>query len=311
MPPPVLIPLAERLGRYALRRRGFATRWVQTASGRIHAYDAPGRGTLPTTVLLHGIGSNATPFAPVMTRLAPHVRRIVAPDYPGHGFSPRAWSTLTTQALFESVTAALDAVLGADEPAVLVGNSLGGAVALHYASVRPERVRGLVLLSPGGARSTDEDWRALKAAFDLRSRADAVAFLDRVYHRRPWVASLVAHELPDSLLRPAVRELLASVTNDDFITPEVLGALQMPTLLVWGKSERLLPQAHLEYFTKHLPQHALVERPEGFGHCPHVDAPRAVAERIVSFVRDEAPRGGGSNDMYVSSSQRSGAGAFR
>jgi pimeloyl-ACP methyl ester carboxylesterase len=216
------------------------------------------------------------------------VRRIVAPDYPGHGFSPPAHATLTAAALFDSVTNALDAVLGDEEPAVLVGNSLGGAIALHYASVRPERVRGLVLLSPGGAQSTDEDWRAIKAAFDLRSRADALAFLDRVYHRRPWVSSLVAHELKSSLVRPAVRELLASVTNDDFIAPEALIALKMPILLVWGRSERLFPDAHLEYFTKHLPKHAVVERPEGFGHCPHIDAPRDVVARVLAFSRNAA-----------------------
>jgi pimeloyl-ACP methyl ester carboxylesterase len=281
---PVLIPFFERLGRVALRQQGFATRWLSTSSGRVHAYDGPGRGSLPTTVFLHGIGANATPFAAVMTPLARHVRRIVAPDYPGHGFSAPVPGRLTAKALFDAMTEALDAALGA-EPAILVGNSLGGAVALHYAGARPERVRGIVLLSPGGAQSSDEDWRALKSAFDLRSRADAIAFLDRVYHRRPPVTSLVAHELRESLLRPAVRDLLGSVTNEDFITPEALGGLKMPVLLLWGRSERLLPDAHLEYFTKHLPKHAVVERPEGFGHCPHVDAPRAVAERVVRFAR--------------------------
>jgi pimeloyl-ACP methyl ester carboxylesterase len=283
-----MIPLAERLGRYALRRRGFSTRWLHTASGRMHAYDARGRGRLPTMVFLHGIGTNATPFAPVMTQLASHVQRVVAPDYPGHGFSPPAHATLTAATLFDSVTNALDAVLGDGDPAVLVGNSLGGAIALHYASVRPERVRGLVLLSPGGAQSTDADWRAIKAAFDLRSRADALAFLDRVYHRRPWVSSLVAHELPKSLVRPAVRELLASVTNEDFISPQALLTLKMPILLVWGKSERLFPDAHLEYFARHLPKHAVVERPEGVGHCPHVDAPQEVVARLLAFSREAA-----------------------
>jgi pimeloyl-ACP methyl ester carboxylesterase len=281
---PVLIPFFERLGRLALRQQGFATRWLSTSSGRIHAYDGAGRGGLPTTVFLHGIGANATPFATVMTPLARHVRRVVAPDFPGHGFSAPVRGRLTAKALFDAMSEALDALLGA-EAAILVGNSLGGAVALHYAGLRPERVRGLVLLSPGGARSSEEDWHALKAAFDLRSRTDAIAFLDRVYHRRPPATSLVAHELPTSLLRPAVRDLLGSVTNDDFIAPETLAGLKMPILLLWGQSERLLPDAHLEYFTKHLPKHAVVERPAKFGHCPHVDAPREVVERILRFAQ--------------------------
>jgi len=281
---PVLIPLAERLGRFALQRRGFVTCWVPTPTGVLHAFDASGRGALPTIVLLHGIGSNATPFAPVMVRLARHARRIVALDYPGHGFSPRSSEPLTTEVLFGAVTTALDGLLAGDR-AIVVGNSLGGAVALHYARERSERVRGLVLLSPAGARSTEQEWRALKAAFDLRSRGDAVGFLGRVYHRMPRIAALVAHELPGSLLRPAVRELLASTTEAHFAAPEALAALRMPVLLVWGRSERLLPDGHLAYFREHLPPHAVIERPEGFGHCPHVDAPRELAARIVAFAR--------------------------
>jgi pimeloyl-ACP methyl ester carboxylesterase len=235
-------------------------------------------------VLLHGMGSNATPFAAVMALLARHTRRVVAPDYPGHGFSPYAATRLTPETLFASVTAALDQLL-AGESAILVGNSLGGAVALHYARVRPAQVCGLVLLSPGGARCSHQEWRALKAAFDLRSRADARVFLDRVYHRAPWLTSLVAHELPASFGRPAVRDLLASITDDDFVQAEALAALRMPILFVWGKSERLLPEAHFQYFTKHLPKHAVVERPAGFGHCPHVETPAVLAARIVAFAR--------------------------
>jgi pimeloyl-ACP methyl ester carboxylesterase len=282
---PVLIPMAERLGRLALRQRGFATRWVPTPTGVLHAFDAPGRGALPTVVLLHGIGSSSTPFAPVMVRLARHVRRVVAVDYPGHGFSPRSKEPLTPDRLFASVTTALDDLLAGDR-AIVVGNSLGGAVALHYARERSRRVRGLVLLSPAGARSTEQEWRALKAAFDLRSRADALGFLDRVYHRTPRIAALIAHELPGSLLRPAVRELLASTTQAHFAAPEALAALDMPVLLLWGRSERLLPRGHLTYFREHLPPHAIVEQPEGVGHCPHVDAPSQLAARIVAFARD-------------------------
>jgi pimeloyl-ACP methyl ester carboxylesterase len=281
---PVLIPLMERLGRAALRSRGLGTREARTPLGPIHVYDGRGRGSLPPVVLLHGIGSSATPFAPLIGRLLPQVRRIVAPDYPGHGFSDTPGAQVTPLALFEAMTTALDGLL--DEPAVLVGNSLGGAIALHYAIARPDRVAGLVLLSPAGARSTDEEWRDLVASFDLRSRADAVAFLDRLYHRLPLVARLVAHELADATMnRPAVRQILASATSDNAHPPEALAALPMPVLLIWGRSERLLPESHFEYYRKHLPHHAVLERPERLGHVPQGDSPQRVANRIVKFLR--------------------------
>jgi pimeloyl-ACP methyl ester carboxylesterase len=280
---PVLIPLAERLGRRALRNRGAHIRWIETPSGRMHVYDAPGRGSLPTTVLLHGLGTNATPFGPLLARLQRHVRRVVAPDYPGHGFSPMPQHTLTPEVLLESLTKTLDQTVG--EPAVVVGNSLGGALALHYAIARPERVRALVLVSPAGARATDEEWRDIKAAFDFTSRTGALRFLGRVYHRTPWLAHLVAHEVPASIRRRALHDLLASAGNDHAASPEALAALPMPVLLVWGRSERLLPETHLDYFVRHLPKHAVVDRPEGFGHCPHVDAPDALAWKIIDMAR--------------------------
>ena len=78
--------MAERLGRFAMQRRGVATRFVATPYGKVHVYDARGAGSLPPIVLLHGIGSAATPFGPVLARLQHHAQRVIAPDYPGHGF---------------------------------------------------------------------------------------------------------------------------------------------------------------------------------------------------------------------------------
>jgi pimeloyl-ACP methyl ester carboxylesterase len=281
--PPVLLPLAERLGRLALRRRGFASRRVSTPHGQVHVYDAPGSGGLPPVVVLHGLGSAATPFARLLDRLRRDVRRVVAPDFPGHGFSPTASVRLTPGALLESVTAAIDALV--DEPAIVVGHSLGGAVALRYALARPERVHSLVLVSPAGARATDQEWRALREAFDVGSRAEALVLLDRLYHRTPWFAPLLAHELPASFDRPAVRDLLASASNDDAPPTDALRALPMSILLLWGQSERLLPETHLQYFAASLPDHTVIERPAGFGHCPHADAPAVLAARIAEFAK--------------------------
>jgi pimeloyl-ACP methyl ester carboxylesterase len=284
---PFLLPLAQRVGRRALWRRGARSEWVATRYGRMHCYDIPGLGQLPPVVLLHGLATAATPFAPLLMRLRRDVRRVLAPDHLGHGFSAGRSAPLTPNSLLESTAQTLDHLL--DEPAIVVGNSLGGALAVRYALTSPKKVRALVLISPAGAHCEEHEWRELKQAFDMSSRADAAVFFRRLYHQPPWFLSLFAHEMPAAMSSPPVRSFLRDACNATALCPEELAALEVPVLLVWGRAERLLPESNLEYFTRHLPSGTRIERPEGFGHSPHLDAADELAALIIRFVRDLEP----------------------
>jgi len=279
-----ILPVAEKLARFAMNRGGMTSRFVEASGVRLHVYDGAGGGTLPAVVLLHGLGSAGAAFARVVTRLRPHVRRVIVPELPGHGFSARGDQRVTPEVLLTCVTSAIERVI--DEPVILYGNSLGGAVAIKVALERPACVRALVLVSPAGARLPDEEWRALVSTFDVRDASDARAFLARLYHRPPWFLGLIAREFPHLLAKPAVREILESATQDHAPTPEELARLTMPILFLWGRSEKLLPATGLAYFRAHLPPHAVVEEPEGFGHTPQLEAPERVADRILAFARE-------------------------
>ncbi len=288
------LPAAERLSRFAMHRRGLASTTVRSRGIDLHVYDGAGRGALPAVVMIHGLGAGGGSFGPMVTALRPYVRRVIVPELPGHGFSagPGEGATLTPDILLDAVADALDGLL--DEPAVVLGNSLGGAVALGYALRRPERVRGLVLVSPAGAKLKDDEWRELVGAFDLRSTAEARTFLARVYHQPPWFLALFAHEFPDLLRRPAVQEILASATPEHSPTPEALAALPMPILLLWGRSERLLPASALAWYREHLPPQTVIEEPAGFGHAPQLEQPGRLAARVVDFARGCVGSGGAS-----------------
>jgi pimeloyl-ACP methyl ester carboxylesterase len=249
----------------------------------LHAYDFQGTGRLPTIVLLHGLGSAATSFGRLLTRMRPHARRLVALDLPGHGFSQDPSQCLTPQALFAAVSEALDVLV--DEPMILVGGSLGGALALRFAIERPERLLALALLSPAAARNSPDEWEDLRDTFKIETAAEARRLLARLYHRPPWYLPALAASVRDVLKGAAIRDVVGTATLDDLPATGDLPTLAMPILLLWGQSERLLPASALAYFRMHLPPHAVIEEPAGFGHCPHFDDPARLAARLLAFAR--------------------------
>lgn len=287
---PRFLPVAERLARLGMNVTGMASRWVDVNGMRVHVYDGVGRGDLPTVVMIHGLGSAGVSFAGVIARLRPHVKRLLVPELPGHGLTAHPGDRpVTPELVLDTISAALDAIV--NEPVVVVGNSLGGAVAIDYAKRHPEQVRALVLVSPAGARLPDEEWKKLLLAFDVTGADEARHFLGRIYNRPPWFLALVAHEFPDLLKRRAVRDILETSTQEHAAQPDDLAALAMPVLLLWGRSERLLPAEALAYFREHLPKTAVIEEPHGFAHSPQLEHPRRVADRIVAFARDAMRQG--------------------
>jgi pimeloyl-ACP methyl ester carboxylesterase len=278
-----LLSAVERAARFVLNRQGFQSLTVPTCAGPLHVYDARGPVALPTIVLLHGLGSAATAFGPLLTRMLPHSGRLLAPDLPGHGFSPEPAGSLTPERLFAAISELLDGRVA--EPMILVGSSLGGALAIRYALERPGRLVGLALVSPAGARTTPHEWDELRGIFDIESAADARKLLERLYHRAPWYLAALAPGLRDVMKRAAIRDVVSGATLEDLPTPESLSELAMPILLLWGQSERLLPPSSLTYFRRHLPGHAVIEEPAGFGHSPHFDDPGRLATRLLAFAR--------------------------
>lgn len=278
-----LVELSMRVGRHLLRRAGIRNRYVHTALGRIHVYDAPGTGGGLPTVVIHGFGSSALPFGPVMQPLRGVSRRVLAPDLPGHGFSADP-SSMDVEALLDTLIEALEKLL--DGPAVVFGNSLGGATAVMLAGRRPQLVAGLALGSPGGADMEEQALQQLLSIFDVHNAKDARALLNRLFHDLPWYAPAMAPLLVQLLKRPSVRTLRAAITRENLLTPQLLSQLRMPVLLLWGKSEKLLPPEHLAWFRKHLPAHAVVEEPAEFGHSPQLDRPALLAARLCRFVED-------------------------
>jgi pimeloyl-ACP methyl ester carboxylesterase len=287
-----LFTRAQPAIKFMLRASGFQVRAVDTRAARLRylEHTAPVLSVGPI-VFLHGIASSASSFGTVLGRVRGRARRLVALDAPGHGFSDEPRERLTPETFFEGVAEALDAIVG--EPALLVGNSLGGAMALRYAAERPDKVRAVVACSPGGAPAAEAELEELLGRFDLRTRADARTFIDRLYHRPPWYAPLLADDVHYLLTRPAVRQFFEAVTPGSFLKGDELSAVRAPVLVLWGKGDRLLAPKDLAFFREHLPAGTRFEEPAHFGHSPQLECPVELAERVLRFDREaEAARAG-------------------
>jgi pimeloyl-ACP methyl ester carboxylesterase len=284
----VILPVLERVTRAVLSARGVESRHVDTPIARVHVYDARGRGEHLPVVMLHGIGASSSPFAPILERLRKKSRRVLALDAPGHGLSGAPARTLGPETLFEALSYVLEREL--DGPALVVGCSLGGAMALRYAQRCPERVAGLVLASPGGAPVEDPDERSrFLRGFELENVKDARAFLERLHHEVPWYGPLVAPDVVRIFKNPAVKSILSSLKPEHFFAPGELATLPMPIHVLWGKSDRVIPQCCLAFFKENLPAHAVFEEPEGIGHSPHIEAPREFV-RVIEACLEKVAR---------------------
>ncbi len=280
---PSRMDVFDRGMRRLARVRGIASRTVEgPAAGldRVHFYDGAGHGPLPTLVLQHGLGAaNASQFVPLLVAARKHFRRVVAIDLPGHGWSDPA-ASMTSPGLFDAVSHVLDEHV--EGPLVLVGNSLGGAMTLEYALRRPERVKALVLTSPAGAPYDDAQHAELTGIFAMPDRAATRDFFQRMHARPPAWTSLVADDIRARFALPHIQALVASFTAGEQFEAARLRDHRVPTLLVWGKADRLLPRSMLRWWREHLPAH--FEEPEGVGHAPHLDEPLRHLRQVRDFA---------------------------
>ncbi len=279
-----------RIGDKALVGRmllgGFQSRLIPTSVGDVHALTAAGGGSLPPLVVLHGFAAASHYYSGVLSRMRPLVTEVIAPDMPGHGHSEGNAETLEWSTLEQGLLEALDRLI--HEPAIIFGNSMGGAAAIRYAAQRPKKVRGLFLVAPGGAAMDDATFRSFLSRFALEDHASALDFVDRLFEDPQRYRHVVAWGTRHQFARPAMRALIRRGLGANLLEPSELHGLRMPVHVVWGGADRILLPAHLAFFREHLPAHATLEIVKRFGHTPHMDQPEALHTMLVAFAREAA-----------------------
>lgn len=272
----------------------------------IHGNDIAFRrgGSGPVLLLLHGIAGSSETWLPAM-RLLQKDFTVLAPDFLGHGQSAKP---LGDYSLGNQASAMRDflRLLGIKRVTV-VGQSFGGGVAMQFAYQFPEFCERLVLVDAGGL-GREVNWilrlvalpgaeyvmPVLFPAFTRRWGDAVFGFLAERGIRSPRAAEMW-HSYR-SLTRPENRHAFVR-TIQSVIDPggqsvsamdRLYLAAHMPTLIVWGDHDKIIPLPHAYIAHEAIPNSRL-QVMEGVGHFPHVEEPDQFVSILVDFLRSTEP----------------------
>ena len=279
--------------------------------GHRMSYRTAGEG--PVIALVHGITSTSDTWRELLPLLAQR-HTVVAPDLLGHGDSAKPRGDYSLGANAAGLRDLL-AALGHDR-ATVVGHSLGGGVAMQFAYQFPERCERLALIASGGlGREVHSLLRAaslpgselvlplIAAPKVLETGAAVGAFLARIGLRPSSDLGEIARgyaSLGNSRSRLAFLHTLRAVI--DPLGQRVSAydrlylAAEVPTLIVWGERDPVIPAEHGRDAHAAMPGSRLAILPQA-GHFPHLERPRTVARVLEELVADSEPADIRSEDL--------------
>ena len=278
-----------------------------TRIARLHGHDVTYRmaGEGPAIVLVHGLAGSSTTWREAMPALSKRYT-VVAPDLLGHGESAKPRGDYSLGAYASGIRDLL-ALLGIEQ-ATFVGHSLGGGVAMQLAYMFPERCERLVLVASGGlGKEVTPFLRAvalpgsefvlpvLLAPF-FRERAETVG---SVLQRAGWKPGTTLAEVWRSYTTLTTREgqnafvhTVRSVIDPAGQRVSALDRLYLaqavPTLILWGDHDRVIPVKHAHTAHEAMPGSRLAILP-GAGHFLPFENGKWFVEQLEDFIATTEP----------------------
>ncbi|MBV9232320.1 MAG: alpha/beta hydrolase [Chloroflexi bacterium] len=227
-------------------------------------YRTAGAGT--PLVLIHGYGVTGH----IWQRMLPYLiqqHQVFIVDLPGHGHSPftGTWQLREVAPLLAQWLQQMKL-----PPVALMGQSMGGAIAIHLTAYAPELVKRLVLVSAAGI-----PFQARLPTLALRS---VHSFFQRGNGSYPL-------ELVQDVLRPRIRLLWQSaqeIAHSDFRAE--LATITVPTLIIWGERDVLIPITSGHALSAALPHATFITLP-GCGHRPMLAQPETMSKLVLDFLK--------------------------
>ncbi|WP_413803249.1 alpha/beta fold hydrolase [Streptomyces iranensis] len=272
-----------------------ASRLVDLADGQLRVYEK-GRPDGPPLVFLHGFLTSAFTWRHIHPAFTDRYRVILV-DLPGSGGSSGRDGRWDANRWVRLVADLLDE-LGVDR-AILVGSQMGGSLAAWFAALSRERVDRMVLMAAGALGETE----ANLTLYRLLARRRLGAWVSRLFPRRTFERRWLAAHGPDYNPEPGVVDhyfqqlrrqgpemartglglRLSYGEHFDALAGPISG-LAVPTLLIFGAQDPIVPVSTGQRFSALLTDASLVVMP-GCGDFPQEEKPREITEAITAFLR--------------------------
>ena len=271
----------------------FAARYLVADGAKIRYIDA-GHG--PPVIFLHGLGASMYAWRKNLPAVAAAGFRVIAFDNRGFGLSDKPPAPYDNAAYVRLAVALMDSLRLTD--AVLVGHSMGGAIAAHVAIDYPQRVRGLVLVASAGLGAREPllfriaRWPVLgPVALAFRGRGFTGRLLKATYFDASKVTDADVDQYYAPVAQPEYGRALVGVLRQ-FRFTALEGRLERiaaPTMVLWGEEDRWVPIALGRALATGIPRSAFVSVPQA-GHSVQEEAPDEVNHLVIRFLKDGLPR---------------------
>src|SRR4051794_13818151 len=269
---------------------------VEIEGRRVNYLDI-GEGDMPPAVFVHGLAGCWQNWLENIPRLAQD-RRCIALDLPGFSESEMPREKISIDGYATTVVEWARAV-GIDEPADVIGNSMGGFIAAEIGINHADFVRRIVLCSAAGISITNLKRRpvlttarmtAALTEFVIARRGTLIkrpglrhAILGYVFRHPTRIASDLAYHAMSGSGSPGFIDALDALTDYDF--RDRLGDVKVPVLLVWGCDDNLVPVKDADEFERLIPNARKVIL-DDTGHVPMLERPSAFNDLVVEFLAE-------------------------
>jgi pimeloyl-ACP methyl ester carboxylesterase len=282
IPPGQRFPTGTPFTARELRVDGTMLRYIDTGTGT-------------PVVLLHGLGASMYAWRKNMASIAAAGFRVIAFDNRGFGFSDEPDTGYSNASYAHLAVALLDSLRLPD--AVLIGHSMGGAIAAEVAIEYPQRVRGLVLIGSAGVGVREPialrvaRWPVVGVAVRaLRGRSVTGRLLRATYADPRKVTEGDVDQYYAPVARPGFGRALGRVLRQfrlDGLTGR-LDRIAAPTLVLWGEQDRVIPSGLGRALAAGIPRSAFLTVPHA-GHSVQEEAPDEVNRLVIKFLREGLP----------------------